>query len=244
MPAQPQPAIVGIIPRKELWPKIQKEKWYHIPVESAPHDIFSKKYLAFYFPECFDKEQRDKIIYYAKVLNIDVVKRIQLFPKELGHENVNKDYYQLHLGQIDKLPQMIPCERRIIHIPTNEEKLFTAKKINDLWDTSPLEEKMYQALKKQKITTERQFYVKIDTQTYFLDFGIFCRQGKIDVECDGEKYHTLPKALAKDELRNKQLVSFGWQVLRFSGQDITHNIEDCIAIIKRNIDNSGGLALH
>jgi len=33
---QTHPALVGIIPRKELWPLIQKEKWYHIPVESAP----------------------------------------------------------------------------------------------------------------------------------------------------------------------------------------------------------------
>jgi len=29
------PALVGIVPRKNLWPKIQKERWYHIPVESA-----------------------------------------------------------------------------------------------------------------------------------------------------------------------------------------------------------------
>lgn len=241
MPTHTQPALVGIVPRKELWLIIQKEKWYHIPVKSAPHNISFVKYLAFYFPECFSKEQRHRVNHYAKVLDVDIVKRVQLFPKELEHERAQENYYQLHLGQINKLPQIIPCKRMIIHIPTNRQKLFTAKEINDLWDTSPLEEKMYQALKKQMIAVERQFYVRIGDKRYFLDFGVFCCRGKIDVECDGEKYHSMPKALAKDKLRNNQLVSFGWHVLRFSGHDITHNINNCIAIIERTIDDLGGL---
>jgi len=250
MATQTQPALVGIVPRKELWPVIQKEKWYHIPVESAPHNISSVyparcrvKYLAFYFPDCFAEKYRNKIIYVAEVLDVGIVKRIQLFPKELEHERAQENYYQLHLGQINKLPQIIPCKRIIIHIPTNQQKLFTAKEINDLWDTSPLEEKMYQALKKQGIAAERQFYVKTYNERYFLDFAIFCHKGKIDVECDGEEYHSLPEVLAKDRLRNNQLVSFGWQGLRFSGQDITHNIKDCIGIIKRTIDNLGGKSI-
>ena len=241
-----QPALIGIIPRKKLWETIQEEKWYHIPVGSAPHNISSIKYLAFYFPECFPKEYQEQIKYYAKVLKIDTKKRIQLFPKETEHENADKDYFKLYLGKIRELPEPIPNkkQRMIIHIPTSKQKLFTAKEVNDLWDTSPLEEKMYQALKKQGIATERQFYIKIDDKRYFLDFAIFCRQGKIDVEIDGEKYHTLPKALAKDRLRNNQLNSFGWQVLRFSGQEITHDIKDCLFIIKKTINNLGGLEAH
>ena len=31
-----KPALVGIVPRKELWPIIRKERWYHIPIASAP----------------------------------------------------------------------------------------------------------------------------------------------------------------------------------------------------------------
>ncbi len=30
---QKEPALVGIVPRKNLWEVIQKEGWYHIPVE-------------------------------------------------------------------------------------------------------------------------------------------------------------------------------------------------------------------
>lgn len=100
---------------------------------------------------------------------------------------------------------------------------------------------MYQALKKQQIAAERQFYVKVGNKRYCLDFGIFCRKGKIDVECDGEKYHILPEALTRDRQRNNGLTSFGWQVLRFSGQDIIYNITDCVTIVEKTINNLGGL---
>jgi len=32
---QKHPALVGMVPRKSLWPIIQKERWYHMPVKSA-----------------------------------------------------------------------------------------------------------------------------------------------------------------------------------------------------------------
>ena len=51
----------------------------------------------------------------------------------------------------------------------------------------------------------------------------------------------MPKALDRDRLRNNQLASFGWQVLKFSGQNIIHNITNCITIIEKTIDNLGGL---
>ena len=41
------PALVGIVPRKNLWPIIQEEKWYHIPVESAPKNAELAEYLDF-----------------------------------------------------------------------------------------------------------------------------------------------------------------------------------------------------
>ncbi len=73
-------------------------------------------------------------------------------------------------------------------------------------------------------------------------FGIFCKKGDIDVECDGEKYHILPKALARDRKRNNQLTSFGWQVLRFSGQEINRALHDCFKVIEMTIGNLGGVS--
>jgi len=55
---QKQPALVGIVPRKSLWPLIQEQKWYHIPVESAPKNARFAEYLGFYFPKVFGEEMK------------------------------------------------------------------------------------------------------------------------------------------------------------------------------------------
>jgi len=239
-----QAALVGIVPRKSLWPIIQEERWYHIPVKSAPKNTLVLEYLAFYFPKVFGEKLRYKVIYYTKVERIDTVKRIELFPKEPKHKRAQEDYYKFHLGEIKELLRPIPSKkwRRIVHIPTSREKLFTAKEINDLYDTSPLEEKMYKVFKKEKIDAERQEYVKVDGHSYYLDFGIHCKKGNIDVECDGEKYHVLPDALARDRKRNNQLTSYGWRVLRFSGKEIYHSVQQCLSLVKKTIYNLDGLA--
>lgn len=236
------PALVGIVPRKNLWNIIQEQKWYHIPVESAPKNAGLAEFLGFYFPKVFCEELRYKVNFYAKVKKVDIVKRIELFPEEKNHIKANKDYFQFHLGEIKELPKSIPSLRwrRLIHIPTSCEKLFSAVEINDLYDTSPLEEKMYLEMKKREIVAERQFYVKVGRKFYCLDFGIFCKKGNIDLECDGEKYHTLPKALTKDRERNNELTSFGWNVLRFTGKEINQTINNCFRIIEKTINRLGG----
>lgn len=237
------PALVGIVPRKNLWNIIQEERWYHIPVESAPKNAKLAEYLGFYFPAVFGKELRYKVNFYAKVKKVNIVKRIALFPEEKEHERTNKNYFQFHLGKIKELPKPIPSMRwrRIVHIPTSCEKLFSAEEINDLYDTSPLEEKMYLEMKKRKIWAERQLYVKAGGQNFCLDFGIFCHRSNIDVECDGEKYHILPEALARDRERNNQLTSLGWHILRFTGKEINRSLKNCLQTVERTIINLGGI---
>lgn len=244
MPRQNHPTIVGVVPRENLWPLIQKEKWYHIPVESAPKNALLVEYLAFYFLKVFGEEMRYQVNFYAKVKKVNITKRINLFPKELNHPRAQKDYFQFHLEPIKKLPKSIPSKRwrRIVHIPTSLDRLFNAEEINDLYDTSPLEEKMYQEMKKHKIETERQVYVKVSGENYCLDFGIFCKKGNIDLECDGERYHILPEASTKDRKRNNELTSSGWRVLRFSGKEINSSISDCFRVIKKTISNLDGLS--
>lgn len=239
------PALVGIVPRKNLWEVIQNEMWYHLPVEAAPKNAKLVEYLGFYFPAIFGETMKYKVIFYAKVSKVVIVKRIELFPKEKKHQRADKDYFKFHLAYLRKLPKPIPSTswRRIIHIPTSYEKLLTAKEINDLYETSPLEDKMYLAMKKRKIAAERQFYVKVgEKEFYCLDFGIFCKNGKIDLECDGEKFHTLPVALAGDRERNNELTSYGWRVLRFSGKEINQIIDNCFVKIERTIRNLGGIS--
>ncbi|MGC8977182.1 MAG: hypothetical protein ACP5OB_06120 [Candidatus Ratteibacteria bacterium] len=129
------PAIVGIVPRKNLWKIIQKEKWYHIPVESSPKNVEFVDYIGFYFPKVFGEKLCFRVIYYAKVKKIEVVKRIELFPEEVNHPRANKDYFKFYLEEIKELPRPIPSLRwrRIVHIPTSYEKLLNAEEINDLY---------------------------------------------------------------------------------------------------------------
>ena len=238
------PALVGIVPRKNLWDLIQKERWYHIPVDSAPKNVLILKYIGFYFPSVFGKALQYKVSFFAEVARVDVVKRIKLFPSESKHERAEKDYFKFSLKKLQKLPEPIPSLRwrRIVHIPTSYEKLITAREINDLYDTSPIEERMYYEMKKREIKAERQLYVLVNNGFYCLDFGIFCNRGKIDVECDGERYHVLPDAMTRDRKRNNDLTSFGWHVLRFSGKEIRGEIENCFLVLNKTIGNLGGVS--
>ena len=66
------------------------------------------KYLSFYFPSVFGKKFQYQVINYAPVFKIDTVKRIKLFPDEPQNPRADKDYYQIHLGEIKELPRPIP----------------------------------------------------------------------------------------------------------------------------------------
>ena len=125
--------LVGIVPRKRLWHIIKNQRWYHLPVKAIPEQKLSVEYLAFYFPSVFP-EFAYQILYYAQILNINIVKRIELFPDEYWHQRKDADYYQLHLGRIRTLfrPIMNKKADPIIHLQTNLDKLFSAKQTSDL----------------------------------------------------------------------------------------------------------------
>lgn len=124
----------------------------------------------FIFPR-FSVPYRYKIIYYAPVKEIRSVRRADLFPRE--EKNAGNAYLQIMLGEIKTLPKILssPDWRRIVHIPSTLEKLFNAESINDLYDTSTLEDKLYRELKHQGITAFRQIPVSVRKVTYVLDFG-------------------------------------------------------------------------
>ena len=234
------PALVGIVPRKNLWEIIKNEKWYHIPVSanSAPKKPESIKYIAFYFPEVFG-EDGYKVIWYAEVLSFEIKKRIELFSNEPENKRANEDYLQFHLTKIQKLPNVIFSKRKrkdITHISTNTEKLFSAKEINDLcWEDSPLEDKMHEEFKRRGIEAERQWFVEVKDHKYFLDFAALVGNKKIDIECDSRQFHSSQEAIKKDKERDIFLKSAGWQVLRFTGDEIIKNIDNCFQIIEKTI---------
>jgi very-short-patch-repair endonuclease len=233
--------LVAIVPRKKDWKILREKHWYRIPVKSAPEIVTQLKYLAFYQPKIFG-EEKWAVNYYTKIKELNIVKRIELLPDEPKHIRAMDDYYKITIEELRRLPHPIPSKRwrRIVFIPTSLSKLTKAKEINDLYHTSPIEEKLYKIMKKDKIMAERQLFVKEENKRYCLDFGIFCNEGKIDVECDGDAYHSSKDAHMRDRVRNNELASYGWLVLRFTGAEINKDAKGCVKKIKRTIKSLKG----
>jgi very-short-patch-repair endonuclease len=181
--------------------------------------------------------------YHAEVRDVDRVKRVELLPQERDHPRAQEEYYRLGIGDLERLPKPIPSWRwrRIVFIPTTTEKLFRAEEINDLYHESPLEDELWRHLKKAGIPAERQFYTGKKERIYCLDFAIFCAHGNLNIECNGEEWHSEPEARARDEQRDRDLAQWGWSVLRFRSTDIRRNLTRTIGIIRENIQNLNGL---
>ncbi|HDN26257.1 MAG TPA: DUF559 domain-containing protein, partial [Thioploca sp.] len=156
----------------------------------------------------------------------------------------NQRYYQLLIEPLQRLPQPILSRRwrRIIFIPTSWQKFLHAIEINDLYDDSPLENRLWAEFKRLQIQADRQELVKINRQDYALDFAIYCPKGKIDVEIDGDTWHANPKKAAQDNRRDNALESAGWNVLRFNTDQVKEEMaEYCVPTIAETINQLGGV---
>jgi very-short-patch-repair endonuclease len=234
--------LVAIVNNRRDLEIARREHWYRIPVRSAPKNIAEAEWLAFYQTRAFGDE-RWAIRYYAPILGRTIVKRRDLLPEEPDHPRADRDYYKLELGELRPLPRPILSRRgrRLVFIPTTWEKFQRAEEINDLFHESPLEDALYAELKRRRIESERQFFVRIGSARYCLDFAIFCRRGHIDVECDGEAWHVSPQAWRRDWERNNALTSAGWAVLRFGSRELSGRMEACVRVIRATIRARGGL---
>lgn len=234
-------ALVAIMNNERDFKITQTEKWYRIPVKSAPKKV-KAHYLAFYQTKVFG-EEKWAVNYLAEIKNYEVVKRFELLPDETIHPRVSENYYKITIGELHRLSHPIISKRwrRIVFIPTTLRKFLKAREINDLYDESPLEDVIWYRFKKEKIEAERQFFVGDKKTNFCLDFAIFCRNGKLDVECDGDTWHSKKEFISKDNIRNNYLTSLGWSVLRFGSKQINEDTSYCIKTIKSTANKSGGI---
>ena len=238
--------LVAILPKTRDLTIARTENWYRIPVFSAKKWLaktWPPRLLAFYQPKIF-KQEAFSINYFAEVVAVKQVTRHQLFPNEPPGKKSDQQYYQLQLRPLRQLDRPIVSRRfrRIVFIATTEKKFFNAVEINDLYDGSPLEDKLWAEFKRRKIEAERQEHVEINKNNYFLDFALYCVKGKINIETDGDRYHAFPAQAARDNRRNNDLESVGWNVLRFSTLQIQEQMSEyCVPSIVKTINNLGGL---
>ncbi|MEM9888086.1 MAG: DUF559 domain-containing protein [Bacteroidota bacterium] len=242
--------LVVLLPSVADFKILKEQNWYRIPVKTAPKTVKEKQieYIAFYHTSKFDKQLKFTISYYAKVTSIEVVARKELFPDESSlHPKAKKMYYKISISKL--IPASPPIyskrPRRILFIPTTTEKFFNTIKlerpeINYLFNDSPLENILFQKLLEENIPCERQYMTTVERSKYVLDFAIFCREGKIDIECDGDTYHNEVHQIHYDKARNNELTVHDWSVLRFPTHKITKEIDEVIYQIKKTINNYGG----
>ena len=190
--ANETPLLVGIVNRVKDWNLVKTEHWYRIPVKSAPAQLHAMEYPAFYLTKSL-QDEKWAVTYYARITGMVTVPRRELLPDEPDHKRAGEPYYRIDIGELQRLPQPIPSRRwrRIIFIPTTLEKLLNAEEINDLFHTSPIEDRLHGVLKRADVPAERQYLVREPEAGYMLDFALFCRDGNLDVECDGDWYHLI-----------------------------------------------------
>jgi very-short-patch-repair endonuclease len=221
---------------------LRDELWYRIPISSAPRR-WPPQWLAFYQTKVF-REEAFAVNYFGRVREIEKVLRRELFPDEPTNQKSEREYYRVRLHALERLERPIQSARwrRIVFIPTTWLKFVRAAELNDLYDESPLEDDLWAELKQRKIDAERQWDVQVGDARYSLDFAVFCREGDLDVETDGDLYHHNPERAARDNLRNNDLGSAGWRVLRFTGQQVRESVtEYCLPEITGAIERLGGL---
>jgi very-short-patch-repair endonuclease len=239
--------LVAILNKQLDFAILREKHWYRIPVHSVEKwlkDRWPPRWLAFYQTKAFGEEAH-AINYFTPVLDIQQVYRWQLFPDEpRDHEKSNWKYYQVFVQPIKRLPKPIFSRRlrRIIFIPTTWQKFITATEINDLYDESSLEDRLWGEFKRLQISAERQEYVMARGHDYALDFALYCVKSSLDVETDGDFWHANPEKAVGDNLRDNDLETAGWKVLRFSSCQIQEQLFDyCLPTIVDNINNLGGI---
>jgi very-short-patch-repair endonuclease len=245
--SSPGEVLVAIIKTWADMDIARDHHWYRIPVKQVEklkrRQQWPPKWLAFYQPKVF-KEEAYAVNYYAQVIAIQEMARWELFPDEPKNSASDRRYCKLEISPLMRLPQPIVSKRlrRIPFIPTTWGKFIQAQEINDLWDESPLEDLLWDELKQRKIDAERQEHVKVKENHYMLDFAIYCVDGKINVETDGDTFHTEKDQVAQDNVRENALKTEGWRTLRFNTQQVKEQMAKyCVPTILENIQSLGGL---
>lgn len=236
--------LIAILKYKRDLDIVLKNRWYRIPKKSAPKELKSFLYIAFYQPSCFG-EDKWKVRYYSKIKEFSIVKRVELLPEEPKNPNAHEDYYKIELYDIRELrnPIINKKGRRLVFIPTTIEKLLYAEEINDCFHGSPLEDILWNNLKANKIKAQRNVLVlNKETEKFIqLDFALYCNNSKINTECDGDSWHIKRANAVKDNRRDNYLTSIGWNILRFSTKQIEREMPYNINILKKMIEMYGGL---
>ena len=240
--------LVALLPKKSALEILKSEGWYHIPVENAPQRWekgWRPRFIAFYQGKVFGPTEAYKILHFGEVDRVEVVPRKNLFPDdEKNRHKAENLYYRVQLKELQQRYRPIVSyrPRRLVFIPTTWKKFEHADQINDLFHGSPLEDRLWKALKYINILAERQWKVVIENHNYYLDFAIFCKQGKLAIETDGYTTHFDSKnQIDYDTWRQNEIDLDGWRFLHYTTKQVKDDWVPYLAQIQKAIDQLGGI---
>jgi len=217
-----------------------KEQWYRIPKKHLPRRRF--KYLAFYQPTSFGR-QGERISYYARVLGKNTLFRNKLLPQEAGHIRAEEEYIRIQIGRPSKLsrPLCNTSPRRVSFGFTSLARLLSAKNILQLYGVPETEKITGLNLGRANIRVAPQYWVTGSGKKYRLDFAVFCKRGKIAIECDNAKAHSGRRQTERDKEKDSFLRRLGWRVVRLKEKDIVGK-SGYVNEIKKLVRRLGGQA--
>lgn len=240
--------LVALLPKKAALETLQNEGWYHIPVEKTPSQWrkgWRPKVMAFYQGKSFGKEEQYKIRYFGDVEHIDIVARKELFPDdEANQHKAENPYYKIQLKslQVRYQPIISYRPRRLVFVPSTLEKFEKAEQINDLFDGSPIEDLLWKGLRALQVLAERQWKIIIEKKNYYLDFAIFCKDGKLAVETDGYTYHHDDRnQIDYDTWRQNNIDIDGWRFLHYTTKQVKDDWIPYLSQIQKAVDQLGGV---
>lgn len=91
---------------------------------------------------------------------------------------------------------------------------------------SPIEDSFWRAHQKLKLHPLIGMVRQYKVGQYRLDFAI--PKQMIGIELDGYRTHSSTTAIAADRRRQRDLEALGWYIIRFGGQEVFIDAEDCV----------------
>ncbi len=234
--------LVGLLKEKISLEILQTQGWYHIPVQTKVKD-WPPRILAFYQGFRFGRDGLC-IRYYGEIDKIEIYPRKDLFPDD--EKNVDKAenlYFKVSIKELLQRSKPIIGyrPRKWIFIHTNMERFMKAEQTNDLYIGSYLEEKFWESLKNKRIFAEREWELTLKNKKYYIDFAVFCNNGKLAIETDGYTTHyDSREKIDKDTWRRNEIALDEWRLMQYTPKHVNENPSQYISQINEMIENLGG----
>jgi hypothetical protein len=144
---------------------------------------------------------------------------------EPDHPHADDRYYKLQLGPLQRREPPIASLRwrRISFIHTTWDRFEAAGEINDLFiEGDEFVDRLYHALRESDMAPERQFPVRESGAEYVADLAVPCQDGVVSV-CIADGGAGPGASLC------------------FSPEAVLEDIEGCVAAIRQQVGQRGGI---